>query len=151
MATPYEKIYDRALLKFESYEIPLMEELEAKEYLYDFLITAIAKFYICSKDLSDRNEDSEQFNVDLSNDEIEILANYLVLEYLDSNYIRVPTLLEVSLSSTDFNAFSNANHLDKLIVMHDTFLSDNETLISRYAWLNLPKDKQYKLGYKISK
>lgn len=139
MSTPYEKIYDNLLPKFRSFEIPLMTVDEVREYLHDYLIPATTKFHVCRKDLSDRDDILERFNVDLSDIEIEILSNYTLLEYIDSTYIREPTLLKVSLSSKDFNAFSNANMLDKLMAMRKTYLSENETLISRYAWFGIKK------------
>ena len=105
MPTPYEKIYENLLPKFRSYEIPIMTEDEVKDYLHDYLIPAIARFHVCRKDLNDRDDVNECFNSDLSTMEIEILSNYLLLEYVDSTYIRVPTLLKANLSSNDFNAF----------------------------------------------
>lgn len=137
MGTPYEKIYDNVLPKFRSWEIPLMSEEEVKEYLHDYLVPAIARFHVCRKDLSDRDDEKEQFNVDLSETEINIIGNYLIVEYLDSTYIRTPSLLKVNLSSSDFNSYSSANMLDKLMSMRKTYLAENDTLLSRYAWLGI--------------
>ena len=134
MPTSYEKIYENLLPKFRSYEIPFMSVDEVKEYLHDFLIPAIAKFHVCRNNLKDRDDILERFNVDLLDEEIEILSNYLLLEYLDSEYVRTPTLLKLALPSADFKAFSPANMLEKLMNMHKTYLSENETLVSRYAW-----------------
>lgn len=136
MGTSFDRIYDNVLPKFRSWEIPLMSEDEVKECLHDYLVPAITRFHVCRKDLSDRNDETGEFNVELSDVEIEILGNFLLIEYLDSTYIRTPTLLKSSLSSTDFNSFSSANMLDKLMVMHKTYLSENESLLSRYAWLS---------------
>ena len=130
MATPYEKIYESFLAKVRSYEIPLMDEEDAKEFLHDFIVSASTKFHVCRKDLSDVNDTLECFNEDLSTIEIEILSNYMVLDYIDSTYIRTPTLLKVSLSSKDFNAFSNANLLDKITSAQKRYLSENEGLLS---------------------
>lgn len=135
MGTPYEKIYDNVLAKFRSWEIPLMSEEQVKEHLHDFLIPAITKFHVCRKNLKNRSDVTESFDDELSETEIEILSNYMLIDYLDSTYIRTPTLLKSSLSSTDFNSFSSANMLDKLMAMHKTYLADNDTLLSRYAWL----------------
>lgn len=152
MPTPYEKIYENLLPKFRSYEIPLMEVDEVKEYLHDYLSPAISRFHVCKKDLNDRNDLLERFNAELSDIEVEILSNYMLLEYLDSTYIRTPTLLKATLSSSDFNAFSNANHLSKLIEMHKTYLVENETLLARYAWLDgAEKNKLFKSSFKKSK
>ena len=135
MGTPYGKIYDNVLAKFRSWEIPLMSEEEVKECLHDYLVPAITKFHVCRKNLKNRSDVTESFNEDLSETEIEILSNYMLIEYLDSTYIRTPTLLKSSLSSTDFNSFSSANMLDKLMAMHKAYLAENDTLLSRYAWL----------------
>lgn len=152
MATPYEKLYENLLPKFRSYEIPLMSAEQVKDYLHDFLIPAISKFHVCRKDLTDRNDILQRFNVDLSDIEIEILSNYLLIEYIDSEYIRTPSLLKTHLPSSDFKAFSSANMIEKLMNMHKTYLSENETLLSRYAWMGA-KESGVKLGagYKKSK
>ena len=152
MPTLYEEIYENLLPKFRSYEIPLMTTEEVKDYLHDFLIPAVSRFHVCRKDLNDRDDYLQRFNVELSDIEIEILSNYLLLEYIDSTYVRTQTLLKVSLSSKDFNAFSPANFLDKLMAMHKTYLSENETLLSRYAWMGA-RESGIKLGagYKKSK
>ncbi len=145
MATSYEKIYENLLPKFRSYEIPLMSTEEVKDYLHDFLIPAISRFHVCRKDLSNRDDIIQRFNVDLSDIEIEILSNYLLMEYIDSEYIRTPSLLKVQLPSSDFKVFSPANFLDKLMAMHKTYVSENETLLSRYAWIGA-KESGIKLG-----
>ena len=152
MATSYEKLYENLLPKFRSYEIPLMSTEEVKDYLHDFLIPAIARFHVCRKDLNDRDDIVQRFNVELSDIEIEILSNYLLIEYIDSEYIRTPTLLKVQLPSSDFKVFSPANFLDKLLSMHSTYVKENETLLSRYAWMGA-KELGVKLGagYKKSK
>lgn len=152
MYTPYEKIYDNLLPKFRSYEIPLMTVEEVKDYLHDFLIPAISRFHVCRKDLNDRDDIVQRFNVELSDIEIEILSNYLLIEYIDSEYVRTPSLLKVQLPSSDFKVFSPANFLDKLMAMHKTYVTENETLLSRYAWMGA-KELGVKLGagYKKSK
>lgn len=134
MPTLYEKLYENLLPKFRSYEIPLMTTEEVKDFLHDFLVPAISRFHVCRKNLNDRNDILQRFNVELSDIEIEILSNYLLLEYIDSTYIRVPSLLKVTLPSSDFRAFSSANMIEKLMSMHKTYLCENETLLSRYAW-----------------
>lgn len=152
MPTSYEKLYENLLPKFRSYKIPLMSTEEVKDFLHDFIIPAISRFHVCRKDLKNRDDILQRFNVELSDIEIEILSNYLLIEYIDSEYIRTPTLLEVQLPSNDFKAFSPANFLDKLVAMRTTYTKENETLLSRYAWLGA-KELGVKLGagYKKSK
>ena len=79
MYTPYEKLYDNLLPKFRSYEIPFMTVEEVKDYLHDYLIPAISRFHVCRKDLNDRDDIIQRFNVELSDIEVEILSNYLLI------------------------------------------------------------------------
>ena len=152
MPTSYEKLYENLLPKFRSYEIPLMSTEEVKDYLHDFLIPAISRFHVCRKDLNDRDDILQRFNVELSDIEVEILSNYLLIEYINSEYIRTPTLLKVQMPSNDFKVFSPGNFLDKLLAMNEVYVKENETLLSRYAWMGA-KELGVKLGagYKKSK
>ena len=145
MATPYEKLYENLLSKFRSYEIPLMTVEEVKDYLHDFLIPAISRFHVCRKNLNDRDDIVQRFNVDLLDVEIEILSNYMLIEYIDSEYINTPSLLKIQLPSSDFKVYSPANFLDKLMAMHKTYMTENDTLLSRYAWMGV-KESGVKLG-----
>ena len=152
MPTSYEKIYENLLPKFRSYEIPLMSTEEVKDYLHDYLIPAISRFHVCRKNLNDRDDILQRFNIELSDIEIEILSNYMLIEYIDSEYVRTPSLLKVQLPSSDFKFYSPANHLDKLTAMHKNYVNENETLLSRYAWMGA-KESGVKLGagYKKNK
>lgn len=117
MSTPYERLYEGFLPRLQSYDIYEMTEDDVRDSLHDYLLSAIPKFHVCRKDLNDRDDLLQRFNSDLSDMEIDILVNYMLLEYIDATYVRVPTLLKVNLSSTDFNAFSPANMLSKLTEM----------------------------------
>ncbi len=152
MPTPYERIYEGFLPKLQSYEIYQMTEDDVKDCLHDYLVFAIPKFHVCRKDLNDRDDLLQRFNSELSDIEIDILVNYMLLEYIDATYVRVPTLLKVNLSSTDFNAFSPANMLSKLTEMQKRFLSENETLLSRYAWMGARENGvSFGSGYRKNK
>lgn len=137
MHTSYETIYEDILSKFRSYEITEMTEEEVKEHLHDFLLPAISRFHVCRKNLNDRDDVLQRFNCELNETEIEILANYCLIEYIDSTYVRTSTLLKVSLVSVDYKPFSNANMLDKLLAMRSKYLAENEGLLSRYAWMGI--------------
>ena len=149
MPTPYETIYENILSKFRSYEIVEMTEEEVKELLHDYLDPAISRFHVCRKDLADRDDIVERFNCDLTYEEVQILSNFCLLEYIDSTYVRNSELLKVSLVSIDYKPFSNANLLDKIMAMRSKYLSENEGLLSRYAWLGLKESGiSLSAGYK---
>lgn len=133
MATAFNTIIDAALPKLKDYDILDWDENTMYSVLTDYLRPAIVSFRVCKKDLSDRT--NTQFNSDLDDTEIEILANYLAWEYINGNFLRVPNMLKLQLSSKDFNAFSPANQLDKIQATANKLLSDTETLVTRYTWL----------------
>lgn len=137
MYTPYEALYDRVLIKFRDWDIPQMSEEEVKELLHDYLVPAVAKFHVCRKDLNDRDDIVERFNCELSEVEMDIISNYMLVEYIDSTYIRTPSLLKASMGSTDFKTYSSANMLDKLVAMRKAYVAENESLVMRYAWLGV--------------
>ncbi len=139
MGTPFTELYGSVLSKIKNYDFIHLEEEEINEILSDYLRPAIANFRGCRQDLSQRNK--VKFKCKLTDAEIEILSNYMVIEYLDSNYIRVPLMLKPTLSSKDFNAFSPANHLSKAIETRETFRKNNEALLSRYRWIKRDEDE----------
>lgn len=139
MGTPYTELYESVLSKIKNYDFIHLKEDEVYEILSDYLRPAIAAFRGCRQDLSQRNK--VKFKCKLTDAEIEILSNYMVIEYLDSNYIRVPLMLKPTLSSKDFNAFSPANHLSKALETRETFRKDNEAKLSRYRWIKRDEDK----------
>lgn len=142
--TSFTKLYENLLPKFKNFDIPLMTVEEVEALLYDYLVPAITKFHICRTDLNKRNNVEKYFYADLTDEEVEILSNYMLIGYTDSEYIQTPTLLKVNLSSSDFNAFSPANMLNKLMDMHDYYIQENDTWLSRYAWKNA-----YKRGMRL--
>ena len=74
MATPYQTVYDRALQKCTDYDLVTLSDVELTEMLHSWLLSAIAKFRQCKNDLKDRDDELAQFNSDLEDEEIEILA-----------------------------------------------------------------------------
>ena len=133
MGTPFTVLYDSVLSKIRDYDFFNMKQDEIYEVLSDYLRPAIAAFRSCKQDISQRTETG--FECTLTDTEVEILANYMTIAYLDSNYIRVPLALKQTLSSKDFNAFSPANHLDKMVEMREKYRKDNETLLVRYSYI----------------
>lgn len=133
MGTPFTVLYDSVLSKIRDYDFFNMKQDEIYEVLSDYLRPAIVAFRSCKQDISKRTE--EGFECTLTDTEVEILANYMTIAYLDSNYIRVPLALKQTLSSKDFNAFSPANHLEKMVEMREKYRKDNETLLVRYSYI----------------
>lgn len=133
MGTPFTDLYDSVLSKIRDYDFFNMEQEEIYSVLSDYIRPAVAAFRGCKQDISRRT--GTEFECSLTDTEIEILSNYMTIAYIDSNYIRVPLALKQTLSSKDFNAFSPANHLEKMMEVREKYRKDNETLLVRYSYI----------------
>lgn len=134
MATSYGVLYDSVLDKIKDYILADIEQDDVYSILHEYIRPAIVRFEDCDVDLTDRDEELGQFNVDLSDVEIEILSNYMVVEYLDANYIRIPSMLKSTLTSKDFATYSPANQLDKVKETRRLYMDENAQMMRNYSY-----------------
>ena len=95
MATPYSKIYERALAKITDYDLAFLPDDDFRFMIRGWLNSSISKFRKCASDLSDRDDELEVFNVDLVDEEIEILAMLIVCEWLEPQVNSVNLTLQI--------------------------------------------------------
>ena len=133
MATSYSVIYNRALQKFTDYEFANLPERDMEEMLHDWLLSAIAKFRKCKNDLSDRDEELRQFNVDLEDEEIEILAIMIAREHL-SPILHSTLLTKQILGGKEENFFSQAAHIKELLDMDTSLKVEAQKLMRDYSY-----------------
>ena len=74
MATPYEKIYDRFSQKISDFNLVEADDHSLGEMLQGWLNSSIVRIRKCQHDLSKRNDELQEFEEDLSDLEIELLA-----------------------------------------------------------------------------
>ena len=82
MATPYEKVYGRFLNKCSDFNLADLDDHTLNEMMKDWLDSAIIRTRT-SSDLSVRNDEAEEFENDLSAQDMELLAMGMVLAWLD--------------------------------------------------------------------
>ena len=82
MATPYEKVYGRFLNKCTDFNLADLDDHTLNEMIKDWLDSAIIRTRT-SSDLSARDDEVEEFENDLSDQDIELLAMGMVLAWLD--------------------------------------------------------------------
>jgi len=136
MATPYKVLFDGVITKLRSTGIPNITEDELDDILLDYIRPACVRFWACNQDLNSRNDVLASFEIELTDDEVEILVEFMYVEFLNANYINVPSLLRQSLVSRDYHAFSSRNHLDGLIGLRDKAKAEARHLISVYSNIN---------------
>lgn len=132
MATPYE-IVDNSFLNKITDDILLSLLPEDIESLLDkYRVSASIKFKQCKK-LGDKDNDLRVFNQDLTDEEVEILSNLMVLEWLKPQ-INSIELLKQSLTTKDYKFYSQANHLETLQKLRSETQSEINKLIVSYTY-----------------
>ena len=82
MATPYEKVYSRFLNKCTDFNLADLDDYTLDEMMKDWLDSAIIRTRT-SSDLSARDDEAEEFENDLTDQDIELLAMGMILAWLD--------------------------------------------------------------------
>lgn len=93
--TLYSTLYNRCLQKLEDPTLMQLPEEDLEDMLHDYMLSAIAKHRKCEHDLSDRDDELKQFNSDLSDLEIEILAILMLREYISQRLHSVTNTMMV--------------------------------------------------------
>lgn len=133
MATTYKELYNSVYSKIKDYDFVQMLEEDADDILHDYIRPAIVAFECCNQDLSDRDEGGGQFNIDLSDTNFEILSNFMVIQYLDSTYIRTSLALKAYMSTTDFHKYDNKDMVGRAVEVRDMYQRENKQLMINYS------------------
>lgn len=137
MNTYFEDIFAVFLSKITTFsEYTALTEEELNMELTMLMKTAIAKFI--NKQNLIPNYDMEYFNRTLDDLEIEILAYGMVVSWLTPKINNIE-LLKQSLSSKDFNFYSQANHLKELRELKADAEKEFQYWIGRYNLNRLSK------------
>lgn len=151
MATPFSVIYDRFLSKVTDDMFIELTELDTYPLLQELLISAIQQFEFPRVDLtayelesfvdeatycgvdSDNEEvpillyDTGYFEADLTEDEIDILAIYMIVGWLGYQLASVENT-RMKYSGTDFKFTSQANQMQKLNALKESYATDGKHL-----------------------
>ena len=74
MATPYEKVYNRFLQKISDFNLAEVDDYSFDKMMNGWLNSAVIRVRKCQHDLSKRDDELQEFEEDLSDLEIELLA-----------------------------------------------------------------------------
>lgn len=133
MSTPFSNIYSYFLPKIEDYNFLKLNKEELESVLEPLLFTAIIKFKKCKKDLSKRDSMSKLFVEDLSDEESNILAQLMTVEYLTPKLLTAD-LVEQQVSTNEYKTYSQANHIKEIKSLRDTMQYEASRLITSYTY-----------------
>lgn|SRR5574344_131926 len=136
MATSYEEIYNLAANKITDPEIALLLPEDIEELFHGYLISAIPKFRKCKNDLSNRDDELRQFNVDLLDVEKEILAILVVREWLQPQLYSALLTKQV-FSDKEQKYYSQSSHISELRALDETLKIEAQKLSRDYTYGSL--------------
>ena len=112
MATSYASVIDRAQFRVSDYDALRQTFQMHYSIMVKHLMSAVADFApYCQTDLNDRDDALAQFNQDLDDECVEILACGVAVYWL-SSLVMNTDLLQNRLSTKEYSYFSPANLLN---------------------------------------
>lgn len=136
MATPFSDIYNSFLDKITDTDLLALTDDNKELFLNGLMKKSIIGFKnICSIDLTDVNEETEQFNQTLKDEDIEILSTGMIVEWLKPKYYFNDNLKN-SLNTKDYSTFSPANLLKEIRETYLNAKKEFKSMINEYSYLN---------------
>lgn len=131
--TSFDDIFDMFFSKIHDSELLSMPDDEIDDNLTKFLLSAITNFRSCQRDLNSYDTVAMIFNIDLTLDDINILAELMVYEYINKNIKRIE-LMKQSLSSKDYAMYSQANHISALLSLKEAQRVETRRMLREYSY-----------------
>ena len=114
MTTDFSKVYNCFYSKITDDMYMEITEAETKAMSRELLLNAIPWFEFPRVNLNNYDYEKSCFNVQLSNEEINILAIYMMIAWIDQQLASIE-VIRMKYSGSDFKFTSQANHMSKLL------------------------------------
>lgn len=125
--TTFKEIADIFFNKVKDYSFLQMDEDVAYEVAIGYIKPAISKFQSCTQSL-EVDDTLQEFECKLTDNNVQMLCNYMIIEYLDSNYILTSQALKSRLSTSDFHSLNLSQQLGKVTELRSMLKSENDRL-----------------------
>lgn len=135
MATPYEKVYNRFFQKITDFNLTEVDDYTLNEMLKGWLSSAIVNARKREHDLSLRDDEIQEFNEDLSDLEIELLALGMKLAWLDQ-YLNSTEYVLQFIGGKEEKYYSQASHLSELRGLRSDTVLEMQKLHNYNTYIN---------------
>lgn len=134
MATLYTDVYGKFLCKVKAYELSALAVSDKNDMLLSYLDTACNKFYKkCRTDLTLRSDVTKTFTDTLAYDELEILSELMIVEWLTPQMYS-DELLESRLNTRDFSEYSPAKLIEQIRAVYTMSKRNADQMIINYTY-----------------
>lgn len=116
MNTKFETIYNRFFSKVTDDMYMELDKEQTESMVGELHLSALPWFEFPRVDLYNFNEEEKTYNIALSNEEINIIAVYMLVEWLTQQLVTVENTRS-KYSGSDFKFTSQANHMSKLLAL----------------------------------
>lgn len=134
MATPYEKIYNRFLQKITDFNLAEVDDYSFDEMMNGWLNSAVIRVRKCQHDLSLRDDELQEFEEDLSDLEVELLALGMVDAWV-SQYLHSTELISQFIGGKEEKYYSQAAHIKELRDLKESNLLEMNRLHNYNTYL----------------
>jgi hypothetical protein len=135
MATPYEKIYDRFSQKITDFNLIEVDDYSLDKMLLGWLNSSIVNVRKREHNLSLRNDEAQEFQEDLSDLEIELLALGMKLAWVDQ-YLNSTELVLQFVGGKEEKYYSQAAHISELRELRKDTLREMNSLHNYDTYIN---------------
>lgn len=134
--TTYRELADLVFRKIKDSNFCEISEDVAYDIVIGYMRPAIVSFESAKQDLSKRDDELAEFNFCLSDDTFVILVNYMVIEWLTSEFILTRQSLKARLTTTDYYKMDTKDMLGKAIELRSTLSKENKQLAINKSYKN---------------
>lgn len=113
MGTEFDIVYNCFYSKITDDMYMELDESQTKALTRELLVNALPWFEFPRVNIMDYDVEDEQFNVSLSQEEVNIIATYMVVAWFDQQLASVE-IVRMKYTGSDFKMTSQANHMAKL-------------------------------------
>jgi hypothetical protein len=123
LGTKFSSVYSKFFSKITDDMYMELTVDETRAMVKELLLNALPYFEFPRQDINDYNEELACFGVELTNEEMNIIAIYMVVTWIDQQLASVENT-RMKYSGSDFKFTSQANHLSKLITMKKEYIQE---------------------------
>lgn len=120
MVTEFNKVYNYFYSKVTDDMYMELDANQTETLLEELLLNALPWFEFPRVDIFDYDLENRRFNVGLSNEEMHIIAVYMVVGWFDQQLASVE-ITRMKYSGSDFKMTSQANHMAKLKTLRQEY------------------------------
>lgn len=137
MATSYEKVYGRFLEKITDFNLVEFDDYSFDNTMQSWLHSSIVRVRKCEHDLSQRDDEAQEFDADLSDIEIELLALGMVDAWVTPMLNSTELTLQF-IGGKEEKYYSQSQHLAELREIKKENSLEMNRLHNYYTYTNNP-------------